>query len=194
VNGSSPARMLGPCEGNAAGSGKECGEGVAGRGCAAALASYAEQDVPEGEIMRLLHAALLTALGLSSASAATIDDLYAALETSDTRSVTSFVTDYYRDAGISVNPVLEWQFQAFDRIVNWYTQNTQVSMPSTLPQSADEVAAYWDNWSDVLTRKRWAWRSFFNDDAEAAVMAGFNQFLLAAHEFGHALTYRYDPE
>lgn len=25
-------------------------------------------------------------------------------------------------------------------------------------------------------------------------MAGFNQFLLAAHEFGHALTYRYDPE
>lgn len=91
--------------------------------------------------MRLLHAGLLTALGLSSASAATIDDLYAALETSDTRAVTSFVTDYYRDAGISVNPVLEWQFHAFDKIVNWYNQNTQVIMLSTLPQSADEVAA-----------------------------------------------------
>jgi hypothetical protein len=144
--------------------------------------------------MRMLLAGLLTALGLSTATAATIDDLYAALETSDTDEVTSFVTEYYRDAGISVNETLTWEHQAFDEIVNWYNQHTEVIMLSNLPANAEEVAAYWQNWSKVLTQETWDWRSFFADEAEAALVANFNQFLLAAHEYGHALTYRYDPE
>lgn len=143
--------------------------------------------------MRLLLAGLLTALGLSTTSAATIDDLHRALETSDTNAVTSFVTRYYRDAGISVNEMLIWEHQAFDEIVNWYNQNTEVIMLSDLPANADEVSAYWQNWSKVLTQDKWVWRDFFADDAEAALIANFNQFLLAAHEYGHALTYRYDP-
>ncbi len=143
--------------------------------------------------MRLLLAGLLMALGLSAATAATIDDLITGLETSDTGAVTSFVTEYYRDAGISVNETLTWEHQAFDEIVNWYNQNTEVIMLSNLPANADEVAAYWQNWSKVLTQDKWAWRSFFKDDAEAALIANFNQFLLAAHEYGHALTYRFDP-
>lgn len=143
--------------------------------------------------MRLLLAGLLTVLGLSSATAATIDALHAALEASDTDAVTAFVADSYRDAGISVNEMLTWEHQAFDEIVNWYNPNTEVIMLSTLPRTPEEVAAYWQNWSKVLTQESWNWRAFFADDAEAALIANFNQFLLAAHEYGHALTYRYDP-
>lgn len=143
--------------------------------------------------MRLLLGLVAVTLCTAPAHAADIDALYAALEASDTQAVERFVTDHYRDAGISVNETLEWQHQPFDQIVNWYNQHTEVIMLSELPQPA-EVAPYWDNWSAVLTEGRWDWRSFFADATEAALLANFNQFLLAAHEYGHALTYRYDPE
>jgi hypothetical protein len=131
--------------------------------------------------------------GWPAAQAADIDALHQALLTSDTGAVERFVTDHYREAGISVNDTLTWERQAFDEIVNWYNQHTEVIRLSELPR-ADQAAAYWQNWTAVLTADRWDWQGFFVDDAEAALMANFNQFLVAAHEYGHALTYRYDPE
>jgi hypothetical protein len=149
-------------------------------------------DVFGGMTMRLRLCLLLALFSMPAVRAADIDALYTALETSDTPAVERFVTDHYRDSGISVNDTLTWEHQRFDEIVNWYNQHTEVIMLSELPKPA-EVAPYWQNWAEVLTQGNWNWRSFFADDAEAAMMANFNQFLLAAHEYGHALTYRYDP-
>lgn len=142
--------------------------------------------------MRLRFCLLLTVSCVPAVQAADIDALYSALETSDTPAVERYVTDHYREAGISVNETLAWEHQGFDEIVNWYNQHTEVIMLSELPRPA-EVAVYWQNWAEVLTQGNWDWRAFFADDAEAALTANFNQFLLAAHEYGHALTYRYDP-
>ncbi|ODU85447.1 hypothetical protein [Devosia sp. 63-57] len=119
--------------------------------------------------------------------------LHFALENADTEQVTYAVEEGYAAAGVSRNDTLTWQFQPYDGIVNWYNQHSQVINLSALPGD-DEVAPYWDNWSKTLTAGNWDWRAFFADDAEARTMARFNQFVLAAHEYGHALTYRYDPE
>lgn len=142
--------------------------------------------------MRLLLSLVIMLLGLGVARASSIDALYAGMMASDTGAIETFVEEYYRDAGISVNDTLVWERQRFDEIVNWYNQYTEVIMLSELPLPA-QTAAYWQNWSRVLTQEIWDWRSFFRDEAEAALMASFNQFLLAAHEYGHALTFRYDP-
>ena len=143
-------------------------------------------------------AVLLVAAALPGAAGAqerppSVDALNRALATSDTGAVTGFVEAYYRAAGISVHEGLTWQSQAFDEIVNWYNQYTETIMLSELPRPA-EVERYWRNWSTVLTEGRWDPDDFFADPDEARLLANFNQFLLAAHEYGHALTYRYDPE
>lgn len=98
----------------------------------------------------------------------------------------------YEAAGISINDTLTWQFLPYDRIVNWYDPYDQVIHLAEMPAD-DQVTAYWDNWSRVLTGGNWDWRGFFADADEAREMARFNQFLLGAHEYGHALTYRFDP-
>ncbi len=119
--------------------------------------------------------------------------IHYAIDNADTDELTYAIEQGYAVAGISRNDILTWQFQSFDGIVNWYNQYTEVINLSELPRD-DEIAPYWDNWSDTLTGGNWDWRGFFADDAEARDMARFNQFVLAAHEYGHALTYRYDPE
>lgn len=140
--------------------------------------------------------AMVLSLGLLcwqvTTATASVDVLLKAIDTADTMAVAEFVEEQYRDAGISTNQTLVWETQAFDEIVNWYNQWTETIMLSRLP-SRQEAPAYWDNWSRVLTASRWDWRAFFADPEEAYRLAGFNQFLLAAHEYGHALTYRFDP-
>lgn len=129
----------------------------------------------------------------SAASGASAEALHDAIGRSDTKAVADLVAGYYRDAGISVNEGLVWQFQPFDEIINWYNDFTDSILLAELPRR-DQAAAYWENWSRVLTAGRWDWRSSFADDREAALLGAFNQFYLAAHEYGHALTYRYDPD
>lgn len=109
--------------------------------------------------MRWILGLLVAFVSVQLVRAADVDALYRALEQSDTATVERFVTDHYRDAGISVNDTLTWENQAFDQIVNWYNQYTEVIMLSELPKPA-EVAPYWDNWSAVLTQGRWDWRAF----------------------------------
>ncbi len=144
-------------------------------------------------MMLLRIATILALLVTSPVAAAPLDPLYAAIEKGDTQTTVRLVESYFRDAGISTDDSLTWEFQAFDKIVHWYNQYTQVIMVSTMPTPA-EVPDYWQNWSAVLTDGRWDWRGFFHDEAEAGLLANFNQYLLSAHEYGHALTYRFDPE
>jgi hypothetical protein len=116
-----------------------------------------------------------------------------AIDNADTYALTYAVEEGYGAFKVSRNDTLTWQFQPYDGLVNWYNQYSQVINLSELPQD-DEIAPYWNNWSEALTGGKWDWQAFFADEAEARAMARFNQFVLAAHEYGHALTYRYDPE
>lgn len=143
--------------------------------------------------MRAILLSFLLIFAQVPAASASVDRLLAALDEADTLAVAEFVEAHYRDAGISTNQTLVWETQDFDEIVNWYNQWSETIMLSRLPTRA-ETPAYWDNWSRVLTASRWRWQDFFSDPEEAYRLAGFNQFLLAAHEYGHALTYRFDPE
>lgn len=129
----------------------------------------------------------------TSIAIASVDALLEAMDEADTLAVAEFVEAHYRDAGISTNQTLVWETQAFNEIVNWYNQWTETIMLSRLPSRA-ETPAYWDNWSRVLTASDWDWQGFFADAEEAYQLAGYNQLVLAAHEYGHALTYRFDPE
>lgn len=142
--------------------------------------------------MRLHVWVFLIALGVPSTKAADIDALYDAIGSSDTQGVFDFVEEYYSEAGVSMNDLLTWESQPFDEIVNYYSTYDIKIVVSAL-STPEQVAPYWDTWSQVLTQGAWDWQAFFRTPEEARIMSGFNQFLLAAHEMGHALTYRYDP-
>jgi hypothetical protein len=104
----------------------------------------------------------------------------------------SYVEDHYRDAGASLNPRLRWLAQPYNEVVNWYDQYAISITLAVFPRTPEEVAGYWDTWAKLLTAGTWDWRAFFADADEAALLANYNQFVLAAHEYGHALTFRYD--
>src|SRR5690606_34358509 len=108
----------------------------------------------------------------------------------DTDELVRGIEEGFGNYGISRNDTLVWQLQPYDGIVNWYNPHSHVINLSQLPQD-EEIAPYWDNWSETLTGGAWDWRAFFVDETEARIMARFNQFVLGAHEYGHALTYRY---
>lgn len=138
---------------------------------------------------------VLIGLGSTGAEAAGLvpADLAAAVARGDTEAVTRGIVEAYGAAGAAGDDTLAWRLQPYDRVVNWYDTITNVITLSALPGD-DEVAPYWANWKRTLTGGRWDWRAFFPDPAEARAMARFNQFVLAAHEYGHALAYRYDPD
>ncbi|MFN3550052.1 MAG: hypothetical protein ACK4U0_21420 [Mesorhizobium sp.] len=140
---------------------------------------------------RLLAALMVFAAG--SARASDPVELIAAIDRADTIAMGRLVAGRFRDAGISVNEGLAWRLQPFDRVVNWYDGFTDTILVAEMPRDGEE-AAYWAGWSDLLTGGRWDWRAFFADEGEALRMARFNQFYVAAHEYGHAVTYRYDPD
>ena len=142
--------------------------------------------------MRLTIVAAAALIGLAPVQAADTAALQAALLGGDDAAMHKYVEDHYRDAGASLHPQLEWIAQPFDEVVNWYHQYEISITLAVFPRTTAEVTRYWDNWAELLTRGAWDWRAFFADDAEAALMANYNQFVLAAHEYGHALTYRYD--
>lgn len=140
---------------------------------------------------RLIATALALATG--SAQAADPADLVEAIDRADTVRMTRLVAERFRHAGISINEGLVWRLQPFDETFNWYNVFTDTILIAEMPR-AGETEAYWSGWSTLLTGDEWDWRSFFEDDDEALRLARFNQFFLAAHEYGHAVTYRYDPD
>jgi hypothetical protein len=141
--------------------------------------------------MRLLFASLLMCLTISGAHAADPADLWRALEAADDQAMASYVEAHYRDAGASLDDGLTWDFRPFDLIVNYYDHDQVVIILAAMPKDA-QIDAYWQNWSKALTQDRWKPAAFFTDPTEARLLARYNQFVLAAHEYGHALSYRYD--
>ncbi|RST84672.1 hypothetical protein EJC49_19690, partial [Aquibium carbonis] len=141
--------------------------------------------------MRPLIAAAL-ALATGSAQAADPAELVDAIDRADTVRMTRLVAERFGGAGISINEGLVWMYQPFDRVLNWYNHVTDAILIAEMPR-AGEAETYWSGWSTLLTGGAWDWRPFFEDADEALRLARFNQFFLAAHEYGHAVTYRYDP-
>jgi len=143
--------------------------------------------------MRLF--ALATLLAGLAAPAAALDRpaLRAALDSGDTRAMTRAVEAIYAEAGVSWDDAVTWTFKPYDYTFNYFDWMEDVIVLGAMPMP-DEVDAYWQNWSRTLTGGRWQGSAFFASEAEAAELARFNQFVLALHEAGHAVTYRYDYE
>lgn len=143
--------------------------------------------------MRLFALAALLAGLAASATALDRPALRAALDAGDTEAMTRAVEAIYTEAGVSWDDAVTWTFKPFDYTFNYFDWMEDVVVLGTMPTS-DEIDAYWRNWSKTLTGGRWQGADFFAGPAEAAELARFNQFVLALHEAGHAVTYRYDYE
>lgn len=141
-----------------------------------------------------MHRVLLLALVLMATPARAIDPaaLLATMERADTAGMTALVEAIYREAGISWNDTLRWTLRGHDYTFNYFDPLEQEIVIGSIP-APGEVAAYWQNWSRTLTGGAWQGEAFFADPAEPAALAAFNGFVIALHEAGHAMTYRYDP-
>lgn len=141
-----------------------------------------------------MHRVLLLVLALMATPARAIDPaaLLATMERADTAGMTALVEDIYREAGISWNDTLRWTLRGHDYTFNYFDPLGQEIVIGSIP-TAGEVAAYWQNWSRTLTGGAWQGEAFFADASEPAALAAFNAFVIALHEAGHAMTYRYDP-
>jgi len=142
--------------------------------------------------MRMLLAGLLTTLGLSTVTAADLSQLRQALEAGDTPAMTEAVEALYQAAGISVDDRIVWALKPYTETFNYFSEMYVEIVLGSMPADS-EVDHYWRNWSQTLTGARWQADDFFTDAAEATALARYNQFVLAAHEMAHAVTYRYDP-
>lgn len=136
--------------------------------------------------------ALVLGLVISAASlGAPIRPAHDQMLTGDTRDMIDAVLARYADAGLSFNDRIAWQVESFTTIVSYYDHNERIISVGAMP-NAGQVNAYWANWSRALTDGRWSPDGFFKSPEEAEQLARFNQFLIYAHEAGHALAFRYD--
>lgn len=120
--------------------------------------------------------------------------VHAALAASDSRAVHDAVVERYLAAGgVSWNEFTRWTLKPFDWVFNYYDPIGFEIVIGAAP-TPEETARYWENWSATLAGGQWNAQAFFADEEEAHLLAGYNQLMLAAHEAGHALMYRYDPE
>ncbi|OZC02159.1 hypothetical protein [Rubricoccus marinus] len=145
--------------------------------------------------MRFALALLLLASGAAaqpSPEASTPDSrrLWRAMQTADIAEAGAVLADVIRDAGLDLPDDLRWRTQRFDQPFNLYVPPEHVVAISDIPTEA-QALAYWSTWSALLTRGAWDPQEHFAGAPEAAQMAAFNQVVLAAHELGHALAYRY---
>lgn len=116
--------------------------------------------------------------------------LLRAMEASDVEAAGEAVADVLRVAGFDLPDDLGWKVQAFDEPINFYSAVDHDVTISHIP-TPDQTSAYWRMWSDLLTGGTWHPDAFFRDSTEAHRLAAFNQAVLAAHELGHGLAYRY---
>ena len=135
---------------------------------------------------------LLIALALAPlpAVAADLDALYSELDSGNLRGAADHIVELYEEAGASWDPSVSWDIDTYTRMFNTYSYMYEAIDIGDIP-GPDEVDDYWQNWSKLLTEGRWS-PGFFRDSGEARMLAAYNQFVLAAHEAGHVLKYRYD--
>jgi len=139
----------------------------------------------------LLLAGLCVLAGFGAARAVEPSQLHAALDAADSAAMTRLVEEIYEDAGVSLDDALTWSLAPFTETFNRFAYLEDQIILGSIP-GPDEVDDYWDNWSRVLTGGRWQRTEFFSDAEAARSLAAYNQLVLAIHELGHAVTYRYD--
>lgn len=135
----------------------------------------------------LMAAAAVLLGGTLPAAAAPID----AIRAGDMNRMIEEIIAVYEDAGLSWDRGNEWQIGPYTTTYWFYDPNTDDVIVGAVP-AADEVATYWQTWSDVLTDGNFDPDGFFASAEEAREMAHFNQYVLATHESAHAMTFRYD--
>lgn len=85
---------------------------------------------------------------------------------------------------------LKLQIQDYKEIINEYN-NSFVQIRLSRMVKPEEATDYWENWSKTLAKGNFNQQSFFKNDGERLLMANFNVLVLAAHEIGHYLDFRY---
>ena len=103
------------------------------------------------------------------------------------------IVDTYVRAGLSWDTSITWDIGPFTTTYWYYDLSEDKIIVGAVP-TPDEVDAYWQEWSRVLTDGHFDPDDFFASDDEAEELARYNQFVLATHESAHAITYRYDFE
>lgn len=141
--------------------------------------------------MRQALAGLVMAAMSSMASASDPSAVVRVIASGDNAELAEVVQHIYEAAGVSWNDTLTWRFERFDYTFNYFDPYEDVIVMGSLPDAAD-IDAYWSNWSRTLTGGRWQGSAFFSGPDQAADLARYNQFVIALHEAGHAMTYRYD--
>ncbi len=134
----------------------------------------------------ILTAAALVA-GMATAQAAPVD----AIRAGDIDLMIDTIVAVYEDAGLSWDHRIEWEKGPFTTTFWYYSSIEDKIVVGAIPRD-DQVEAYWQAWSQVLTDGNFDPAGFFASPVEARDLARFNQYVLATHEAAHAMTYRYD--
>ncbi len=138
--------------------------------------------------MRLLPATVLLAMLTGTAAVAAPAD---AIRAGDMQQMIPEIVALYENEGLSWDHGITWDIGPFTTTF-WFYNYLEDEIRAGAVPADDEVEAYWQTWSDVLTDGNFVPARFFASETEARELARYNQFVLAAHEAAHAMTYRYD--
>lgn len=122
------------------------------------------------------------------------DKVWQNLETGKTEDTFWYLVNLYQQNGADFKIGDRWglklKVQDYKEIINQYS-NGMVEIKLSRMMKPEETADYWGNWSKVLAKGNFDQKKFFKNDRERFLMANFNVLVLAAHEIGHYLDYRY---
>lgn len=122
------------------------------------------------------------------------DKVWQMLEQGDTENAFWFLAELYRRNGADIANEGRWKLKLevrdYKEIINRYN-NGSVKIELSRMMKPEETIDYWENWSKVLAAGNFDQKTFFKDDRERFLLANFNVLILAAHEIGHYLDYRY---
>lgn len=122
------------------------------------------------------------------------DKVWQMLENGKTEESFWYLVELYKENGADVEiggkSGLKLKVQDYKEIINKYS-NGQVEIHLSRMMKPEETADYWENWSKTLAEGNFDHQKFFKNDRERFLFANFNVLVLAAHEIGHYLDFRY---
>lgn len=140
---------------------------------------------------------LITSFIVAPANATAKNDAAKAwelMESEDTEQVFWHLIEMFRKGGADIPDDGPWKLtldvQEHLEIINQYN-NGRVSIRISRLMKPDEATGYWENWSKVLAAGNFDHKRFFHNDRERHLLANFNVLVLASHEIGHYLDFRY---
>lgn len=129
-------------------------------------------------------------------SAEEAEKVWQMIERGETQATFDYLIDLYRanGAGINVDSNASWRLtlsiQDYKEVINSFS-NAGVTVNLSRMVQPVEAKDYWENWSKTLAAGKFDHQRFFKSDRERFLMANFNVLVLASHEIGHYLDYRY---